>query len=218
MFPRHPLPTPAPGRRLVKVCGMKEPANVAAVAALRPDLLGFIFAPTSRRFAAVTLDAAQMHELAVPKVGVFVNEQPGVIRRLVAQFGLDAVQLHGQESAAECAELAAELPVIKAIGVGTTFDPRGLDAYAPHCAFFVFDTAGPAAGGNGFAFDWSLLRDYDLPTPYLLAGGLGVADVAALRTLDLPGLAGFDFNSKLETAPGQKDVALVEQVLTGLRA
>lgn len=197
---------------------MKEPANVAAVAALRPDLLGFIFAPTSRRFAAGTLDAAQMHELAVPKVGVFVDEPPDVIRQLVRQFGLDAVQLHGQESAAVCAELAAELPVIKAIGVGATFDPRDLDAYAPHCAFFVFDTAGPAPGGNGFAFDWNLLRAYDLPTPYLLAGGLGVADVAALRALDLPGLAGFDFNSKLETAPGQKDVALVEQVLTGLRA
>ena len=210
-----PLPVPAPGRRLVKVCGLKDPANVAAVAALRPDLLGFIFAPRSPRYAADTLDAARLRALPVPKVGVFVNESPDVIRRLAQQFSLDAVQLHGQEPPATCAALAAAgLPVIKAMGVGAAFDPRALDAYAPHCAFFVFDTAGPAAGGNGFAFDWTLLAAYDLPTPYLLAGGLGVADVAALRQLRLPGLAGFDFNSKLETAPGLKDPALVQQVLT----
>ncbi|KAA9339388.1 phosphoribosylanthranilate isomerase [Hymenobacter busanensis] len=215
---RNLLPVPNAGRRLVKVCGLKYPDNVAAVAALGPDMLGFIFTPKSPRYAADTLDAAQLRGLRVAKVGVFVNEKPAVIRRLALHFGLDAVQLHGQESAAECATLAAAgLPVLKAFGVGETFDVRRLDDYAPHCSFFVFDTAGPAAGGNGFAFDWSLLQAYDLPTPYLLAGGLGPEHAAELRQLQLPGLAGFDFNSRLELAPGLKDDALVQRVLRELR-
>ncbi|GAA4380153.1 phosphoribosylanthranilate isomerase [Hymenobacter koreensis] len=213
----NPLPTPAQDRRLVKVCGMKYPENIAQVVALGPDMLGFIFAPKSPRYAADTLDAAQMRGLKVPKVGVFVNEKPAVIRRHALHFGLDAVQLHGQESAAVCAELAeADLSVIKAFGIGQAFDPRHLDAYAPHCSFFVFDTAGPAAGGNGFAFNWSLLQAYDLPVPYLLAGGLGTDNVTQLKELQLPSLAGFDFNSKLEQAPGLKASALVKQVLTEL--
>ncbi|WP_400191364.1 phosphoribosylanthranilate isomerase [Hymenobacter sp. B81] len=216
--PRRPLPLPTPGRPLLKVCGLKYPANVAAVAALGPDLLGFVFARRSPRYAAEALDAAQLRALPLPKVGVFVNEPLAQLRRLALHFGLDAVQLHGQESAADCAALAgAGLPVVKAFGVGETLDLSRLAAYVPHCAYFVFDTAGPQAGGNGVAFDWQLLRGYDLPTPYLLAGGLGPADAAALRRLRLPGLAGFDVNSCFEQSPGLKDAGLLKEFMRELR-
>ncbi|GAB2952019.1 phosphoribosylanthranilate isomerase [Hymenobacter coalescens] len=214
-----PLPTPRADRPLLKVCGLKYSDNVAAVAALPVDMLGFIFAPKSPRYALHALDAEQLRALPVAKVGVFVDEKPAVIRRTALHFGLTAVQLHGRETPAECAELAAAgLPVLKAIGVGEQLDVRRLDAYAPHCAYFVFDTAGPAAGGNGTAFDWELLRGYDLPTPYLLAGGLGPDNAAVLRGLHLPGLAGFDVNSRVEQAPGLKDAGRIQSFITELRA
>ncbi|RAK69572.1 phosphoribosylanthranilate isomerase [Hymenobacter edaphi] len=204
------LPAPRPDRPLLKVCGLKYPANVAAVAALPVDMLGFIFASKSPRYAPPALDAAQLRALPVCKVGVFVDEAPAVIRRTALHFGLTAVQLHGQESAADCAALAAAgLPVLKAVGVGAQLDLERLAAYAPFCSYFIFDTAGPAAGGNGTAFDWELLRAYNLPTPYLLAGGLGPANAAALRGLQLPGLAGFDVNSRVEQGPGLKDIGLL---------
>jgi phosphoribosylanthranilate isomerase len=181
-------------------------------------MLGFIFAIKSPRYAPDSLDAAQLRNLNVAKVGVFVNEKAAVIRRTALHFGLDAVQLHGQEPPEVCAELAAAgLPVLKAFGVGEEFDPRRLDAYVPHCRFFVFDTAGPVAGGNGFAFNWQLLEKYDLPTPYLLAGGLGPDSASQLRTLQLPGLAGFDVNSRFESAPGLKDEKLLKTFLAELR-
>ncbi|OON65851.1 hypothetical protein B0919_23225 [Hymenobacter sp. CRA2] len=212
------MPAPRPDRPLLKVCGLKYPANVAAVAALPMDMLGFIFAPKSPRFALKSLDAAQMRALPVTKVGVFVNEAPAVIRRIALHFGLTAVQLHGQESPAVCAELrAAGLPVLKAIGVGAELHLQQLEAYAPHCDYFVFDTKGPAAGGNGTAFDWQLLRGYSLSTPYLLAGGLGPDNVAALRELHLPGLAGFDINSRVEQEPGLKNTALIQEFISELR-
>lgn len=212
------LPAPRPGQPLLKVCGLKYPANVAAVAAQPVDMLGFIFAPKSPRYAPAALDAAQLRALPVARVGVFVNEKPALIRRTALHYGLTAVQLHGQETPADCAELAAAgLPVLKAVGVGEQLNLGLLEAYAPHCRYFVFDTAGPAAGGNGVAFDWNLLRGYDLPTPYLLAGGLGLENVAELRGLDLPGLAGFDVNSRLEQSPGLKDVERVKAFIIELR-
>ncbi|WP_165903606.1 phosphoribosylanthranilate isomerase [Hymenobacter gummosus] len=212
------LPAPRPDRPLLKVCGLKYPANVAAVATLPVDMLGFIFAPKSPRYAPTALDAAQLRTLPIAKVGVFVDEKPAVVRRTALHFGLTAVQLHGQETPEECAELAAAgLPVLKAIGVGEVLNLEQLAAYAPHCAYFVFDTAGPAAGGNGVSFDWELLRGYSLPTPYLLAGGLGPANAAALRHLQLPGLAGFDVNSRVEQAPGLKDTGLLQSFIGELR-
>ncbi|UYZ60664.1 phosphoribosylanthranilate isomerase [Hymenobacter latericus] len=212
------LPAASANRPLVKVCGLKYPDNVAQVAAQEVDMLGFIFAPKSPRYALDTLDAAQMRSLPVTKVGVFVNERTAVIRRIALHFGLNAVQLHGHETPAECAELAAAgLAVIKAFGVGELFDFGQLEAYVPHCNMFVFDTAGPAAGGNGVAFNWELLRRYNLPTPYLLAGGLGPDNAAEAGALTLPGLAGFDLNSKLEQAPGLKNIALLRETLAQLR-
>lgn len=212
------LPASRPDRPLLKVCGLKYPANVAAVASLPVDMLGFIFTPKSPRYAPLALDAAQLRGLPVAKVGVFVDEAPAVIRRTALHFGLTAVQLHGQEPVADCAALAeAGLPVLKAFGVGAQLDFGLLAAYAPYCAYFVFDTAGPAAGGNGISFNWELLRAYDLPTPYLLAGGLGPDNAALLRDLRLPGLAGFDLNSRVEQAPGLKDLELLRSFISELR-
>ncbi|GAB3571147.1 phosphoribosylanthranilate isomerase [Hymenobacter daeguensis] len=215
-----PADPAAPPRLLVKVCGMRDAAALAEVAALAPDFLGFIFAPASPRFVGEALAPAQLQALppAIWKVGVFVNESTATILATALRFGLSAVQLHGRETPAQCEALSeAGLLVMKAFAVGEALDLDVLRPYVPCCDFFLFDAKGAAPGGNGTVFNWNLLRPYNLPVPYLLAGGLGLAHAAELAALRLPGLAGVDLNSGFETAPGVKDAGRVGQMLTALK-
>lgn len=199
---------------------MRLPENLAVVAGLRPDFLGFIFYPKSSRYVGTQLNQADLAALpaGIRKVGVFVNETVDAVLARVVEFGLDVVQLHGQETPTECARLqAAGVPVIKAFSVGEEFSFDVLQPYVGHVDYFLFDTKGAQPGGNGTTFNWNLLTTYDLPVPYFLAGGLGLEQVEALRNLRLPGLFALDLNSRFETEPGVKDVGLLEQMFTSLR-
>ncbi|MGI4886961.1 MAG: phosphoribosylanthranilate isomerase [Janthinobacterium lividum] len=213
------LPEDLPLRLLVKVCGMREAASLVAVAGLEPDFLGFIFSPASPRYVGEVLTPDLVHGLPdhIQRVGVFVNEPTAQVLATACRFGLNFVQLHGQETPAQCAELRATgLRVIKAFGVREGFDFGALGPYAPHCDYFLFDAQGPAPGGNGRVFDWRVLEKYNWPVPYLLAGGLRPEHAAVVRNLRLPGLAGIDLNSGFETVPGVKDPARVAAFLDGL--
>ena len=215
----HTAPPAAPSRLLVKVCGMRDAVALAEVAALGPDFLGFIFAPKSPRFVGEALAPELVRALppSIWKVGVFVNETTENILAIAKRFGLAAVQLHGQETSAQCEELSeAGLLVMKAFSVGQAVDFAALLPYVPYCDFFLFDTKGAAPGGNGAIFDWNLLSGYNLPVPYFLAGGLGLEHAAELAVLRLPGLVGVDLNSGFETAPGVKDAGRLAQMLTQL--
>ena len=217
--PGHTAPLAAPSRLLVKVCGMRDAVALTEVAALGPDFLGFIFAPKSPRFVGEALAPELVRALppSIWKVGVFVNETTENILAIAKRFGLAAVQLHGQETSAQCEELSeAGLLVMKAFSVGQAVDFAALLPYVPYCDFFLFDTKGAAPGGNGAIFDWNLLSGYNLPVPYFLAGGLGLEHAAELAVLRLPGLVGVDLNSGFETAPGVKDAGRLAQMLTQL--
>ncbi|WP_033426405.1 phosphoribosylanthranilate isomerase [Hymenobacter aerophilus] len=193
----------------LKVCGMRQAQNILEVAGLEPDFLGFIFTPKSKRFVGEQLSGELLRSLPadVRKVGVFVDQSVAEIMQQVRRYGLDLVQLHGAEPPAQCAALRAnEVGVIKAFAVADAVDFAALEPYVPHCDYFLFDAAGPQPGGNGTRFNWELLRRYELPVPYLLAGGIGPDVAAELARLDLPGLYGLDVNSGFETAPALKDV------------
>ncbi|GAB2477466.1 N-(5'-phosphoribosyl)anthranilate isomerase [Hymenobacter qilianensis] len=199
---------------------MREPASLAAVATLQPDFLGFIFYPKSSRYVGEELSADNLNNLppSIKKVGVFVNETTEIIRQRVQEFKLDMVQLHGDETAAQCQELRAPgLLVMKAFALGGKFDFDALLPYVPHCDYFLFDTKGEQPGGNGLTFDWDLLRDYALPVPYFLAGGLDLAHAETLRNLQLPGLFAVDLNSRFEISPGEKDPTRLQQMFQQLR-
>jgi phosphoribosylanthranilate isomerase len=205
---------------LIKVCGMRESANIEAVADLRPDFMGFIFHHASPRYAGATLQAELLRALpeGVRKIGVFVNETSAVILATLGSYGLDGAQLHGQEPPAQCAEIRQTgALVIKAFPIADALDLDLLRTYEGKCDYFLFDTHGPAPGGNGRAFDWELLKAYDLTTPYLLAGGIGPSNLDALTALHLPGLVGVDLNSRFETAPGCKDAQQLDQAFAVLR-
>ena len=208
----------------LKICGMNH--NPEEVANLRPDYLGFIFwEPSSRYFSG------EMPVLpsSIKKVGVFVDATTEEVLQKVAQYQLDAVQLHGKESAEYCsalrhAELDSashkdeaeghvhddEFEIIKVFSIKDDFDFNVLKDYENVCDYFLFDTKGKLPGGNGYTFDWSVLEKYPSQKPYFLSGGIGLDSTEQLQAfLGSPASThcfAIDVNSKFETAPGLKNI------------
>ena len=194
----------------LKVCGMQETENIAALASLQPDYMGFIFWGPSKRYCTTVPTDIPKH---IKKVGVFVDETTKQIKEKVKLFGLDAVQLHGDESPRQCAALLNLCEVIKAFRIGPDFDFKTLTPYQDHCTYFLFDTQGPLPGGNGTAFDWKLLAGYTLDTPFFLSGGIGLGHVEAIaeiRKRNLP-IHALDINSQFESKPGVKKIEKIEK-------
>jgi phosphoribosylanthranilate isomerase len=203
----------------VKICGMREAANILSVVNFNPDFLGFIFYEKSPRYVGDTLDTEVLRSLpdSVCKVGVFVDAPLPELLATTNHYSLDYVQLHGHETPAYCQAVREQgLRIIKAFSIAEAADFDDLSPYMPSCELFLFDTKGPHRGGNGRVFDWQLLQQYHGPTPFLLSGGLGPDTIDDLLNFHHPQLAGYDFNSLLETAPGFKDVEVTAQVLTRL--
>lgn len=210
-----------PPKLLLKVCGLREPGNAAAVAKLEPDFIGFIFYPGSSRYAPTELSGAAVRALpgGPARVGVFVDAPLNIMLATATDYGLDYVQLHGHETPADCEALrAAGLRVIKAVAVGQDLKLSSLCTFVPHINYFLFDTLGQAPGGNGTVFNWQLLQQYDLPVRYLLAGGIGPEHAIELAQLQLPGLAGIDVNSRFEISPGYKNLAALAAFQNALNA
>lgn len=203
----------------VKVCGMREEKNIKGIAALMPDYMGFIFYKPSPRYAGDMLnrDVLDSIDSNIIKVGVFVNEERASLLETVRRYGLDMVQLHGDESPEYCRSLKEEgLGVIKAFFPGGDKDPAITGSYND-CDYHLFDNRGSGWGGSGKSFDWELLKGYRLDKPFFLGGGIGPGDISLITGLQgtLPRV--IDINSGFETAPGLKDEALTEDFISKIR-
>lgn len=197
-----------PEKLLIKVCGMKDAGNRRQLEELPVDLFGFIFYPPSPRHAG-DLSRTALQELADTlkmKAGVFVNESTGRISAISRLAGLTHIQLHGNETVAECRELSdMGLSVIKAFRIGYDFDFHSTRGYEGHCSYFLFDTQAEVAGGSGKKFNWEMLENYTGDTPFFLSGGIGPGDAGLITRFSHPRLAGLDLNSGFEDAPGLKN-------------
>lgn len=203
----------------VKICGLTDPAQAAVVEELGADAIGMVFYPPSPR--NVSLEQAQSIRAALlgraKLVGVFVNHNPLEVARIARACPLDAVQLHGCESADEVRLLRDEgLFVIKALK-GIDYQAAA-DAYAQAGAnaFLLELGKGPLPGGNGQGWDWAQTRGFGARHPYLLAGGLTPHNIGQVLTLTDP--QGVDASSALESAPGVKDMGLVELFINAVRS
>lgn len=206
----------------IKVCGMKYPDNISSVAALQPDYFGFIFYEHSSRFFNGTIPNLPQN---IKKVGVFVNASIEDIVEKVDVYNLDFVQLHGQESPEFCeklkqnyvknnAETALE-GIIKVFSIKDQFNFEELKPYDSVCDYFLFDTKGQLPGGNGYMFNWKVLRDYPSTKPYFLSGGIGLDEVHNLNNFlasqESQYCHAIDVNSKFEIEPGRKNTALLKE-------
>ncbi|WP_316800819.1 phosphoribosylanthranilate isomerase [Pedobacter frigidisoli] len=201
----------------LKVCGMTLAANIAAVASLRPDYMGFIFYKQSPRMITdVSAELIKYIPSEIKSVGVFVNEELSVVKKKVQDYQLKAVQLHGQESVAYCEDLKdsfAGLEVIKAFGVDEHFDFRVLKDYQKVIDYFLFDTKTKAHGGSGKTFDWKILEHYTLDQPYFLSGGIDLEHAAAIAEIEDARLYALDINSRFEVEPGIKDAQKIKEFI-----
>lgn len=203
----------------IKVCGMREPENLKQVAALMPDLLGFIFYKNSKRFVEERLSPALLASLpaSIKKVGVFVNEETDTILEITDKYKLDVVQLHGRETPKQCQELKeAGLDVIKVFSVDDSFNYTTMLVYEKSCDYFLFDTKGKEYGGNGIPFDWELLKNNMSPKPYLLSGGLNLENIRNIDNVK-PKPYAIDVNSGFEMEPGLKDVEQLKELFKLIR-
>jgi phosphoribosylanthranilate isomerase len=192
---------------IIKVCGMKFPENIQQVAAMQPDYLGLIFyAKSPRHAAALSAQELQMLLLSPKKVGVFVNEELPKIQEIIKQYQLQAVQLHGNELPEICATLKNQVEVFKAFGVDEGFDFDQLKPYENVVDYFLFDTKTTAHGGSGKTFDWQILQNYQLKTPFFISGGLSNENLEEVLKLKHPAFAGVDLNSRFEIEPGLKNI------------
>lgn len=206
-------------RGAVKICGMKYFSNIQAVAALHPDLMGFIFYPKSPRYAE-PLDISTLNALpaGIKKIGVFVNEDLENILTIVYKYKLEGVQLHGSENADICRKLKdTGLLVLKAFPIADAYNFNVTKIYEGACNYFLFDTKTDAYGGSGVKFDWSILNEYKGETPFLLSGGIAADDSEAILKIEHPKFAGIDLNSKFEVSPGLKNVEVLWGFLKGIR-
>ncbi len=208
------------GALKIKVCGMRDPGNIAGVAAEKPDFMGFIFYPKSKRFAGFDAQTEILDAVCetIRKVGVFVNEIPEQVLATGRAWKLDAIQLHGQETPDYCRQIKKSgLPVFKAFPINESFDFEILKEYQNCCDYFLFDTKGSLPGGTGQKFNWQQLENYHLDVPFFLSGGIGPDDVESIRKFHHPQLFGIDINSGFEISPGIKDVEKVRRFIIEIK-
>lgn len=209
----------------LKVCGMREEANIHSLAELKPDYIGLILYPGSRRYVS-DLNPRFLSDLSadIIRTGVFVDEQPAIVLQKVKQYGLKAIQLHGSETKEYCQSLKEAIrkkfegiELIKAFGIDESFDFAMLDLYNDEVDYFLFDTKTPTHGGSGLKFNWKILEKYHLNKPYFLSGGIGLEDLNELTAIKDHRLYAVDLNSKFETTPGLKDIGQIKKAFNVIK-
>ena len=227
----------------LKVCGMKYVENIQQVAVLQPDYLGFIFYEKSKRnFEGIIPELPK----SIKKTGVFVNEMLEIVISMVEEYRLEAIQLHGDESAAYVLALQTQLEerrtlfieenkhikkkknqhlisdnkveIIKVFGIKDAFDFDVLKPYIALVDFFLFDTKGEERGGNGTKFDWKVLENYPFDKPFFLSGGISLEDIEGVHEIINSELPlhALDVNSKFESTPGKKKIEELKKFKQGL--
>lgn len=207
----------------IKVCGITSLKQLQQLDGLDIGFAGLIFYKHSPRFVGnkISVDDLKNADMDIKTVGVFVNEVYDEIINIVEEYGLDAVQLHGDESPYLCEQLAEHVEVIKAFAVqkkSTKSIDQMVAEYDEACDYYLFDTAkNGIPGGTGEKFNWQLLADAKIEKPFFISGGIGPGDAALVKAFKHPDFYGVDVNSLFEKEPGVKDMGLVLQFLNGLK-
>ncbi len=210
---------------MVKICGLANGADVQAVAALRPDALGFVFWSGSKRCVRPADVAAWTRELppGLLKVGVFVNAPPEELEAAVREAGLDVVQYGFFQSLEKKPEIFPNIGKIirefskhwKTLHLDREAPGPGEAAFVD--AFLVDSYSADSPGGTGRVGDWAAARAFveRCGKPVVLAGGLTPENVAeAIRTVRPWGV---DVSSGVELSPGRKDLKKAEEFIRACR-
>jgi phosphoribosylanthranilate isomerase len=199
----------------VKICGITNKEDALYASQCGAVALGFIFYPPSSRY--IKPDDAKKIISALPdklvRVGVFVNEKPEEIKRVMESCALDMIQLHGDEKPGYCHQFPA-FPMIKAVSLNSNNDVEYACSFDV-AAILVDSRHDGLYGGTGKKSNWELARSVGSKKRLILSGGLDAENIADAIIKVVP--AGLDINSGVETSPGIKDHAKIERLFATIR-
>ena len=196
----------------VKICGITRLQDALCAVEHGADAIGFIFAESKRK---VSISTVQEIIQQLPKdfltIGVFRDQPAHEVTEIVGQANLRGVQLHGQESIQEVAEVATKLDfVVKSVVAGSA-EAKMADQFATD--MILVDSATP---GSGTSYDLNLLRELPANVRLILSGGLTVDNVSmSIRAVSPWGV---DVSSGVESAPGMKDQAKIRDFISNARS
>jgi len=208
---------------LIKICGLNAPGALDTALAAGADMVGFVFfAPSPRHIGYDTARAlgARVRGRA-QKVALFVDPSDQELAASIEALTPDMLQLHGDESPDRVTKVRARfrLPVMKALPIAQRSDLAAIRLYQDVADRLIFDARAPREatrpGGLGQSFDWRLLEHLDTPVPFMLSGGLDVANVA--QALRITGAPGVDVSSGVESSPGAKDPEKIRAFIAAAR-
>lgn len=208
----------------VKICGLKTDEAIAAALDGGASHVGFIFFEKSPRNVS-PIEAGHLRQAARGRaraVAVTVDADDTALDRIVETAEPDMLQLHGKEAPERVAAIKARygLPIMKSVAIRVADDLAALTAYAGIPDRFLLDAKAPPGsalpGGNGRAFDWTLLEGLDPSVDYLLSGGLNAGNLADALRIARP--RGIDVSSGVERAPGVKDPERIRAFFAALAA
>ena len=196
---------------LIKICGLSTPETVDAAVEAGADYVGFVhYEPSPRHVEARTARELRARlPKSVKAVLLTVNMEPIDVARILDAVQPNVIQFHGRETADWLRMLQEQvgdmLEIWKALGLKSRDQLEGFARFEGAADRLLYDAPPKALpGGNGAAFDWSLLAGHDHPMPWGLAGGLAPDNVA--EAIAATGAPLVDTSSGVESAPGVKDV------------
>jgi len=209
----------------VKICGLDRPETVDGAVNAGAEMLGFVFYPPSPR--NLTASAASRLTNRVPasvkRVGLFVDPTDEMITTVLNQNVLDLIQLHGNEPPERVTEIKGftSLEVIKVLKISDSYDLRYVSIYQGVADWLMFDALAPKdmkgalPGGNALSFDWNILARANIPTPWILAGGLNLENVK--EAMSTSGAKVVDVSSGVEKLPGVKCVEKIQSFIRAVK-
>ena len=207
----------------IKVCGITTMKQLQQLDGLEVAFAGLVFYKKSLRYVGDKISSEELSDadLDIKKVGVFVNAEFDEIMETVEEYGLDVVQLHGDETPYLCKQISNEVETIKVFRIDDKSDTLMdfiLKDYDDVCDYYLFDTAAKNGfGGTGKKFDWKQIAESKIEKPFFLSGGIGPDDAMLVKKFKHPDYYGVDINSRFEKEPGIKDMAMVLQFIHSLK-
>jgi phosphoribosylanthranilate isomerase len=207
---------------IIKICGIKSVPILETAIEAGADMVGFVHFPRSPRHVDIdTLGSLISEARGRVETSVLLVNPDNTLVAQVAALGPDWIQLHGPETPHRVEAIRAEagVTIIKALPIGAAEDVAAVASYADIADRILLDAKPPRhadrPGGLGVIFDWTLLAGLDPDLPFMLSGGLTPDNVAeAVKTVQPFGV---DVSSGVETAPGDKDAALVRAFISAAR-
>ncbi|UCD84400.1 MAG: phosphoribosylanthranilate isomerase [Deltaproteobacteria bacterium] len=197
----------------IKICGITNLKDALRAVELGADALGFNFYLKSPRLVSEEMAndiIRQLPPFFVP-VGIFVNETSERIKKVVGITGIQAIQLHGDESPEFCSQFSKT--IIKAIRVKNHESLKNMNDYKVNA--FLLDSYSPKYGGSGKTINWELAKEAKKYGRIILAGGLNPDNIVKAIKEARP--YGVDVCSGVEKEPGKKDHEKLKKLIQAVK-